>query len=84
MIDSGGLQPSAAGARLRLSRGNVSVTDGPFAETKELIGGYAVYELKSKQEAMDWMSRFLRLKEHWPEWECDVEVRQIMAEPDVA
>jgi hypothetical protein len=81
MIEKGGLGPSAMGSRLRLSRGRVSATDGPFAETKALIGGYAVFEAKSKQVMIDWMSRFLGLRQHWPEWECEVEIRQIMEEP---
>jgi hypothetical protein len=83
MVECGGLQPSAKGSRLRLSRGSVSVTDGPFTETRELIGGYAIYETKSKQEAIEWISRFLGLHaDFWPEWECEVEIRQIMDAPD--
>src|SRR5262245_8389051 len=82
MVGCGGLQPSATGSRLRLSRGKVTVTDGPFTETKELLGGYAIYETHSKQEAIEWMSRFLGLnQDYWPEWECEVEVREIMEEP---
>jgi hypothetical protein len=50
MVETGGLLPSAMGARVRLSAGKLTVTDGPFAESKELIGGYAVYDVKSKQE----------------------------------
>jgi hypothetical protein len=78
MVETGGLLPSAMGARVRLSAGKLIVTDGPFAETKELIGGYAVYDVKSKQEAMEWTTRFMQLhKEHWPAWEGESEVRQI-------
>jgi hypothetical protein len=78
MVETGGLAPSAAGARVRLAGGKLSVTDGPFTETKELIGGYAVYELKSKQEAIDWTLRFMELhKTHWPGWEGEVEIRQM-------
>lgn len=65
MVETGGLLPSAMGARVRLSAGKLIITDGPFAETKELIGGYAVYNVKSKQEAIMWTSRFMELhKEH--------------------
>ena len=55
------------------------VTDGPFAESKELVGGYAVYELPTKAEALEWATRFANLHtEHWPEWEGDIELRPIM------
>lgn len=84
MVDCVGLQPSSTGSRLRIARGKVSATDGPFVETKELIGGFAVYEVRSKQEAIGWISRFLALQEHWPQWECEVEIRQIMGETDAA
>jgi hypothetical protein len=83
MVEAGGLLPSAMGARVKLSAGKLTVTDGPFAETKELIGGYAVYDLKSKQEAIEWASRFMGLhKEHWPGWEGEAEIRQIFEAPD--
>src|SRR5262249_31059033 len=59
LVETGGLFPSAMGARVRLSGGYLVVTDGPFTETKELIGGYAVYDVKSKQEAIEWTSRFM-------------------------
>src|SRR6202022_1595956 len=51
MLGNGGLGPTAQGARVRLSGGCVSVTDGPFIESKEVIGGYAQFELKSREEA---------------------------------
>ena len=54
MLDGGGLQSSAKGARVRLVRGEAVVTDGPFAETKELIGGYWIWQVKSLQDAIDW------------------------------
>jgi hypothetical protein len=79
MVERGGLHPSAVGSRVRLSNGRVAVTDGPFSEVKELIGGYAVYDVRSKQEAIQWITRFVELsKKHWPEWECEVEIRQIL------
>jgi hypothetical protein len=79
MVERGGLQPSGTGSRIRLSNGKVTVTDGPFTEVKELIGGYAIYDVRSKQEAIEWITRFVGLsKEHWPEWECEVEIRQIL------
>ena len=78
LVETGGLFPSAMGARVRLSGGNLLVTDGPFAEAKELIGGYAVYQVETKQEAIGWASRFMQLhKDHWPGWEGEAEIRQI-------
>jgi hypothetical protein len=83
LVESGGLAPTARGGRVRLSGGRVSVVDGPFTEAKEVIGGYAVYELKSKEEAMQWARRFMELhREHWPGWEGEAEVRQIFGPAD--
>ena len=78
MVEMGGLHSSAAGTRLRLAGGKLTVTDGPFSEAKEVIGGYAVFELKSKEEAVEAARRFMELhKIHWPGWEGETEVRQI-------
>jgi hypothetical protein len=78
LIESGGLLPSSTGARIRLSGGNLTLTDGPFTETKEVIGGYAVCEVKSKEEAIKFASRFMQVhKEHWKGWEGETEIRQI-------
>ena len=54
MLDGAGLQASAKGARVRIQSGKVTVTDGPFAETKELIAGYWLWQVNSMQEALDW------------------------------
>ena len=78
MIGSGGLAPTAQGARVRLSGGKVTVTDGPFTETNEVLGGYAQFELKSREEAIRAAVRFMELHEkHWPGWEGETEVRQM-------
>ncbi len=83
MIGTGGLAPTVQGARVRLSGGKVTVTDGPFAETKEVIGGYAQFELKSKEEAVKSAVRFMELhKKHWPGWEGETEVRQMFDSRD--
>src|SRR5271165_891214 len=83
MLASGGLAPTALGARVRLSGGQVTVTDGPFIETKEVIGGYAQFELKSKEEAIESAVRFMELhKKHWPGWEGETEVRQMFGPED--
>jgi len=57
MLAGEGLQPSSKGARLRFGGGKVTVTDGPFTESKELIAGFWLIKVKSKQEAIDWMKR---------------------------
>jgi hypothetical protein len=61
MLGSGGLGPTAQGARVRLRGGQVTVTDGPFTEAKEVVGGYAQFELKSKQEAVESAVHFMEL-----------------------
>jgi hypothetical protein len=82
LVEMGGLFPTAMGARVRLSRGQLNVTDGPFTEAKEVVGGYAVHEVKSKQEAIDAAVRFMELhKKHWPGWEGETEVRQLFEAP---
>jgi hypothetical protein len=76
MIDSGGLMPVATGAQVRVAHGKLSVVDGPFVEAKELIGGYAIFELRDKEEAVAAAVEFMQLhKEHMPDWEGTCEVR---------
>jgi hypothetical protein len=83
MIGSGGLKPSALGSRVRLSGGRVTVSDGPFTEAKEVIGGYAQFEFKSKKEAIESAVAFMELhKKHWPGWEGETEVRQMYGPED--
>lgn len=79
MLGTGGLGPTALGARVRLSGGQLDVIDGPFTEAKEVIGGYAQFELKSKEEAIEGASRFMELhKKHWPGWEGETEIRPML------
>ncbi len=61
LISTGGLQPSSQGARVHMSDGKVTVTDGPFTESKELIASYALLEVKSMAEAIEWTTRFLKV-----------------------
>ena len=83
MLGNGGLGPTAQGARVRLSGGQVNVIDGPFTEAKEVIGGYAQFELKSRQEAVDSAVKFMELhKKYWPGWEGETEVRQMFGPED--
>ncbi len=78
-VEWGGLQPTSDGTRVRISKGRLVTTDGPFTEAKEVIGGYAVFDVASKDEAVDWARRFLDLHiKNWPIWEGAVEVRGIM------
>jgi hypothetical protein len=78
LLDTAGLAPSAAGARVRLSSGRLTVTDGPFAEAKETIS-YALYEVRDKDEAVEWASRFLALhRDLWAGWEGEAEVLKVM------
>jgi hypothetical protein len=85
MLGSGGLGPTALGARVRLSGGQVTVIDGPFTEAKEVVGGYAQFELKSKEVAVESAVRFMELhKKHWPGWEGETEVRQMFGPEDFA
>lgn len=57
LLDGAGLQPSSKGARIKIDRDRRTVIDGPFTEAKELIAGYWIIQVKSKQEAIDWMMR---------------------------
>jgi hypothetical protein len=79
MLDTAGLRPTSEGARVRLSHGKISVVDGPFTETKEVIGGYAMMETKSMEEAVYWATRFLKV--HGDEWDITCEVRQLVTHP---
>jgi hypothetical protein len=75
LIRTAGLRPTAEGARVRLRQGKLSTVDGPFTETKEMIGGYAILEAKSMSEAIELTKRFLRV--HGDEWDIECEVRQL-------
>jgi hypothetical protein len=70
-----GLQPSSKGARVRFSGAQRTVIDGPFAETKELIAGFWMFQVKSKEEAIDWLKRA-------PFEDTEVEIRQVFEAED--
>jgi hypothetical protein len=61
LLATDGLQPSSKGTRVKLSDGKVTVTDGPFIETKELVASYALFQVNSMAEAIEWTTRFLRV-----------------------
>jgi hypothetical protein len=73
LISTAGLRPSKEGVRIRSNRGKLSTTEGPFTETKEVIGGFAVLEAKSMKEAIALTERFLEV--HGDEWNLECEVR---------
>jgi hypothetical protein len=76
LVDTGGLLPSKDGFRLRLAKGNITVTDGPFSESKEVIGGWAILNVPTKTEALRVATEFMELhRKYWPEFEGESEVR---------
>jgi hypothetical protein len=83
LIASGGLAPTAMSSRVRLSDGKLAVLDGPFTETKEVVGGYAVMEFNSRKAAVQSAVEFMELhKKYWPGWDGETEVRQIFGPDD--
>ena len=81
LVDLSGLQPSSKGTRVKFSGNKVTVVDGPFAETKELIAGYWVINVKSKQEAIDWAKRCPNPHEGG---DGEIEIRQFFELEDFA
>jgi hypothetical protein len=73
-----GLQPSSKGARVKFSGGKRTVIDGPFAETKELIAGFWIWQVKSKEEAIEWVKRCPNPHNE----DCEIEIRQIFEAED--
>ena len=77
LLQGEGLQPSSRGTRVKFSKGKPTVTDGPFAETKELIAGFTMIQVRSKEEAIEWVKR-------WPREDGDpeLEIRQVFEAED--
>lgn len=84
LLETGGLLPLAKGARVRAIRGKLNVTDGPFIESKEVIGGYAILRAKSKEEAVQLAKAFLKLHLDTlgPSYEGTIEVREMFDPAD--
>ena len=82
LLDMGGLLPTSKGALINVRKGKLTVTDGPFSEAKEVIGGYAVLQCKSKEEAIERGRRFMQLHADMlgPSYDGELEIRQM---PDV-
>src|SRR5580765_2150990 len=79
LLAAEGLQPSSKGARVRFSGNKRTVIDGPFAETKELIAGYWLFQVKSKEEAIEWVKRS---PNPFPGKESEIEIRQVFEAED--
>lgn len=76
--DTGGLTSPSKGVYIQSKGGKVTVKDGPFTEAKEVVGGYALVETKTREEALQLAREFMELHRiHWPEFECVSEVRQV-------
>jgi hypothetical protein len=79
LLSAGGLAPSAAAIRIRLEGGRIRVTDGPFTEAKEVIGGYSVISSGSREEVIRLTTKFMQLHlDHWPAWEGECELRELV------
>lgn len=82
-VDGGGLYATSFRSEIRVRAGQVTSTDGPFAEGKEAVGGYSILEFRDHDEAVEEARKMVELHQlHWPEWEGSVEVRRISAGPD--
>ena len=79
MLAGEGLHPSSKGTRVKFSRGKRTVIDGPFAETKELVAGFWLWQVKSKAEAIDWVKR---CPNPFPGAESEIEIRQVFEAED--
>ena len=79
LLEMGGLLPSSKGARINVKQGKLIVTDGPFSEAKELIGGYAILQVTSKEEAIERGRRFMQLHADvlGPSYDGELEIRQM-------
>jgi hypothetical protein len=75
LVRTAGLRPTKEGIRIRQRHGKLSTVDGPFTETKEVIGGFAIVEAKSMAEAIELTKRFLSV--HGDEWDIECELRQL-------
>jgi hypothetical protein len=83
MVDAGGLYPTVESTEIRLTGGQIVTTDGPYAEAREVAGGYSILEARSPEEAVAGARRVLELhRDFWPGWEGSVEVRRIATPQD--
>jgi hypothetical protein len=84
-VSGAGLQPTSAGTRVKLEGGKITVVDGPFTESKEIVGGYSIIDAKTREEALDLATRFMELhRTHWPAFEGECEMRPLEEEAQPA
>jgi len=78
-----GLGPLRSGARMRITHGKTTTTDGTLTKSKEVTGGFSIFTVASKDEALEEARRLMELhRVHWPEWEGEIEIRQMYEEDD--
>ncbi|EHP43721.1 YCII-related protein [Cupriavidus basilensis OR16] len=82
LLDAAGLKPTATGWRIRYAAGQRTVIDGPFAQTKEMVAGYTLIQVRSREEAMEWARRFP--SPHGDMADGEIEVRQLFELEDFA
>lgn len=83
LVSFGGLQPTSSGARMRVTNGKIITTDGPFIESKEVIGGFSIINVASKEAALEEARNFMELhRVHWPKWEGEIEIRLMYEQED--
>ena len=83
LVSFGGLKHTSSGARVRSSKGKIVTTDGPFTESKEVIGGFSIFNVSSKEEALEEARKLMELHRiHWPTWEGEIEIRLMYEEND--
>jgi len=83
MVSFGGLKPTSSGTRIRITKGQIVTTDGPFIESKEVIGGFSIFNFASKEEALEAGREFMELHRiHWLNWEGETEIRLMYEEAD--
>jgi hypothetical protein len=83
MVLTGGLLPTAMSSKVRIDSGKLSTIDGPFTETKEVVGGFAIFNFESKKDAVESAVTFMELhRKYWPGWDGECEVRQLYGPDD--
>ena len=83
LVSFGGLHPTSSGARMRIAKGELVTTDGPFTESKEVIGGFSILSVASREAALEEARTFMELhRVHWPGWEGEIEIRQMYEQED--
>jgi len=83
LVSFGGLHPTSSATRMRITKGKLVQTDGPFTEAKEVIGGFSILNVASREEALEEARGFMELHRiHWPKWEGEIEIRRMYAEED--